>query len=164
MNENHPKIGKGITPPPIQGEKIKKGSPDKSDEFKRILNKETQSAHTSESSQQKTTLSEIQGPFQPRFTPSSNIDTSRFTLKMTAAFDMFEQYTTFLGDPAKPLKETYALLEQILSETQSLKKELDDGETGSASGNIDEIKTILTQLLTTARVEQVKFDRGDYLI
>lgn len=105
-------------------------------------------------------LSEIEGPF--RILNPASSDPTQLSQKLTDSLDLFERYAFFLGDPDKSLKQAYGILEQILSSTRMLTKELDQHSTDSTD-QVSGLKDILTQLMTTARVEQIKFDRGDYL-
>ncbi|CCK80282.1 hypothetical protein [Desulfobacula toluolica] len=103
-----------------------------------------------------TTLPEIQGSFKAQqldFSP----DQTQLTQKLEDSLDLFETYASWLGDPEKTLKQTHGLLEQVLSSTKALA--LDVKEHGTSSTDLNQI---LTQLMTTAQVEQIKLNRGDY--
>ena len=82
--------------------------------------------------------------------------------KLNDSLDLFERYAAFLGDPDKSLKQAYEILEQILSQAQTMTEKIDQ-QPESKTDQISGLKNILTQLMTTVRVEQIKFDRGDFL-
>jgi hypothetical protein len=107
-------------------------------------------------------LPEINGPFRAQLLTAASIDPEVLGLQMTDTLDLFERYAAFLGDPDKGLKQARNVLEQILEQTQTLTEQMNQQEE-SGSGPISKLKHLLNQLLTTAQVEQIKFDRGDYL-
>ena len=72
--------------------------------------------------------------------------------------DLLDTYAALLQDPDKTLKQAHGLLEQIIDQTKALDREAKENPDFS-----HDLKNILTQLLTTAQVEQIKFNRGDYL-
>lgn len=139
--------------------------------FDQILAGQIKAGSQSEGSEKSGGLSEIQGSFSARhlsaLSPAMPENLTQYTSQISDSLDLFERYATFLGDPDKNLKQSYGLLEQILAQTRSLADQFDQ-ETGQSQSPDNEkqfsgIKAIINELLTTARVEQIKFDRGDYL-
>ena len=122
--------------------------------------------NASSSQRSQTGLPEIQGSFRAskiaQIHDQISSEQNRFLEQMTSSLDLFDQYAAFLGDPDKNLKQTYSLLEQILQLTGSLSKEMSEYQ-GKDESALSELRNLADQLLTTARVEQIKFDRGDYL-
>ncbi len=85
------------------------------------------------------------------------LDQGELPEKLESSISLLERYASWLGDPEKTLKQSYGLLEQLATQTKDLKNEFKDKD----SVNPD-LTRIITELLTTVEVEQIKFDRGDY--
>ncbi len=86
------------------------------------------------------------------------LDQTQLPEKLESSISLLERYASWLGDPEKTLKQAYELLEQLSSQTKNLEKEFKNKD----SINPD-LSQIITQLLTTVEVEQIKFNRGDYI-
>ncbi|MFH2059693.1 MAG: hypothetical protein ABIJ59_12430 [Pseudomonadota bacterium] len=148
---------------PIGPGAIKNKSSQNSDgSFEKILDSRINAEGHGDSTGQLSSLSEIEGPFRAQHLNPASSDQAQLSRKLNNSIDLFERYATFLGDPDKSLKQAYEILEQILSQTQTMTEELDQ-QPESKTDRISGLKNILAQLMTTARVEQIKFDRGDYL-
>lgn len=87
-------------------------------------------------------------------------DPSTTTQKLQDSLDLFDRYAAFLGDPDKSLKESYTILEQVLDQVKTLSEDIKSAPSNTSN---NDLKQIVLQLMTTAQVEQIKFDRGDYL-
>jgi len=87
------------------------------------------------------------------------IDQTQLPEKLESSISLLERYASWLGDPEKTLKQAYGLLEQLSSQTKDLDKEFKNKD----SMNPD-LTRIITELLTTVEIEQIKFDRGDYIL
>ena len=124
--------------------------------FNGILTNQIEKSCNNNILEENSTLPEIQGSFKAQQLNLS-LDQTQFTQKLEASLDLFETYASWLGDPGKTLKQTHGLLEQVLSRTKTLA--LDFKEDGTSN---TDLKQILNQLMTTAEVEQIKFNRGDY--
>jgi hypothetical protein len=92
-----------------------------------------------------------------------SLDKTQFTKKLNASLSLLERYASWLGDPDKTLKQAGGLLEQLLAQTKTLTDDFNKSTTSPDDIKYDDIKQILTQLSTTAQVEQIKLNRGDYL-
>ena len=157
MNEINPKITNinKISPlePDIKQKKSsQKGDTSFGDIFTNQINKSSNDIVFKENA----SLGEIKAPF-PAQRLNLELNQTQFTHKLTTSLDLLETYAAFLQDPDKTLKEAYSLLEQILDQTKAL-----DQESREDPDFSHDLKNILTQLLTTAKVEQIKFNRGDY--
>jgi hypothetical protein len=102
-------------------------------------------------------LPELSGPVNALRLNPEPADTL-FADKLTASLDLLESYASWLSDPEKSLKQTRALLDQLISQTDSL-----DALKDSRSLIDKDLEDILSRLKTTVYTEQIKFDRGDYL-
>ena len=149
---------------PGKAEKKSKGAG--SGAFERILTEQISDGGTSSVRDSQPGLPEIQGSFRAAHISGIHkqitADQARFLEQMTASLDLFDQYAAFLGDSDKNLKQTYSLLEQILQLTGNLSKDLANYQSEDTAA-LGDLRSMAEQLLTTARVEQIKFDRGDYL-
>lgn len=162
MTDIHPKITDHRQIQPSESGKAKpRPKKDHHLPFDKILSQEMKPAETRSDSVTSSRLSELEGAFRAGQIKPMPLDKSEISRKLTASLDLFEQYAAFLGDPDKSLKQTYTLLEQVLAQTRALAGDMDQKQ--GLTPEQDELKTIVAQLLTTARVEQIKFDRGDYL-
>ena len=130
--------------------------------FEKILDSRINAESNGNKIDQSSRLSEIEGPFRAQhLNPASSIQ-AQLSQKLNDSLDLFERYAAFLGDPDKSLKQAYEILEQILSQAQTMTEKIDQ-QPESKTDQISGLKNILTQLMTTVRVEQIKFDRGDFL-
>ncbi len=157
MNEINPKTANinkisSVAPRIIQNKSFQK--PDGL--FHELLTSQIEKSCNDGTLKETSTLSEIQGSFKAQQLDLP-VDQTQLTQKLEDSLDLFETYTSWLGDPGKTLKQTHGLLEQVLSRTKTLA--LDFKEQGSSN---TDLKQILTQLMTTAEVERIKFNRGDY--
>ena len=84
-------------------------------------------------------------------------ESDTLTSKTEYAIDILDQYSQYLGDPEKSLKDIEPVLELLLNETDLLSEEL-TSEPEALPG----ITSIIEQLQLTAQLEQVRFSRGDY--
>jgi len=124
--------------------------------FNKILSDQMDQADKNPALSQATSLLEIQGSFNAQKI-NFELDKTQFTKKLDSSLNMLELYATMLQDPDKTLKQAWNLLEQLTNETKTLELEFKNNK----FANLD-LKNILTQLLTTVEVENIKFNRGDY--
>lgn len=83
------------------------------------------------------------------------------TRGLEGSIELFEMYASLLEDPDKTLKQSYSVLEQLISQLQELTDQIDQNQ-GNETDSQKDIQRILLELMTTAQVEQIKFNRGDY--
>ncbi len=141
----------------IESEIHFKKSQQKSDgSFVEILANQLDKSNKDSPSINETSLKEIQGTFKAQ---SLNVefDTTQFTQQLNSSLNMLELYAAMLQDPDKTLKQAWDILEQLTNESKTLEQEFKGNELSN-----QELKNILTQLLTTVEVENIKFNRGDY--
>ncbi len=87
-----------------------------------------------------------------------DFDTSLITGKIAASLDQLDTYSAWLNNPDRSLKQIWSLLQEVIENTQNIEDEL------KANSDTDkDLTDIVTQILTTANVEQIKIQRGDYL-
>lgn len=102
-------------------------------------------------------LSEIEqtGPIRFSLVESSD-NTGDFGIE--SSLGLLEEYTSLLMDPDRTLKEAYEALDRLLKSTADMEEQVHE------SGNRDTaLKEIVDRITLTARTEQIKMDRGDYL-
>jgi hypothetical protein len=172
MSDNHPKISPADPSPAINSGSVKQKPGKKADaNFEKILSDQIRTDPYRKNLQTVSSgpmsgLSEIEGVFHPQRLTPLPAESSQLTANLSDSIDLFDKYAAFLGDPDKSLKQTYGILEQVLAQVETLAAELEQPP-GSETASFPDIKTdlkdILARLLTSARVEQIKFDRGDYL-
>lgn len=78
--------------------------------------------------------------------------------RTSRAIDLLENYSRALSDPQKTLREIEPELTAFVSETESLYDDF-------LKTNRDDplLKNVMEELLRTARLEGIRFRRGDYL-
>jgi len=101
-------------------------------------------------------LQEIDGTFNAQKI-NLELDTTQFTQKLDSALNMLELYAQILQDPDKTLKQAWSILEQLTANTQALDEEFKNNTLFN-----NDLKSVLTNILTTVEVENIKFNRGDY--
>ncbi len=172
MSDNHPKISKAVPTPAMESGSVKNKPRNKGNiSFDKILSDQTRIDTSNKNLQPVSSgplpgLPEIEGGFNLHRLAPLSADPSQLTVKIADSLDLFEKYAAFLGDPDKNLKQAYSVLEQVLDQVETLAAEVEEhpgSKTESASDMGTGIKDMLNQLLTSARVEQIKFNRGDYL-
>lgn len=72
--------------------------------------------------------------------------------------DLMDDYANSLADPGKTLRDVAPLLRQFLDAAQSVHDQYKDR---AAESNV--LTGILNDLLRTAHLEQIRFQRGDYV-
>ena len=125
--------------------------------FDTLLNEQLGKPASKTMESQGLTLPELSGTLstqQLNLTP----DNTRFIEKLTSSLGLLESYASWLSDPEKSLKETRTLLDRIIAQTDSI-----DASAPSLANHNPELADILLRFKTTLQVEQIKFDRGDYL-
>lgn len=125
--------------------------------FGQLLSEQLGKTMSSEAQENASVLSEIQSPLNMAFTDTS-FDTKAYAGKLATSLDLLETYAALLNDPNKTLKQASELLDQVLNQVQGLEKELKTSNAPDA-----DLNKILNQILTTASMEKIKMDRGDYL-
>lgn len=125
--------------------------------FGHILSEQIGKTLPTEEQKQPSGLLELQSPLNLSFTDTS-FDPQKYAGKLEASLDLLETYAAFLNDPDKTLKQASELLDQILDQIQGMEQDLK-----SANAPDSDINQILNQILTTASLEKIKLDRGDYL-
>jgi len=124
--------------------------------FDKILTNQLDESNKNSAVINETSLQEIQGTFKAqRF--NVEFDTTQFAQQLNSSLNMLELYAAILQEPDKTLKQAWDILEQLTNNTKTLEQEFK----GSEPAN-QELKNILTHLLTTVEVENIKFNRGDY--
>ncbi|MCF6247928.1 MAG: hypothetical protein L3J69_11260 [Desulfobacula sp.] len=165
MSEIDPKFIK-IQQTLSQDSKIKSAKPDTlgKDEFVRVLNEQFEKSDKISDAKVTQGLPELQGSFRAQ-TLNLELDRTQFTQKLEASLSLLESYAAWLDDPEKSLKQAHGLLEQMLNQTKVLEQEFlsFDSSLESNDNSHPDLAQILSQLKTTLQVEQIKFDRGDYL-
>lgn len=100
-------------------------------------------------------LPEIQSPVK---IPSMvQQDTQPFVNQIEQTISLLEAYAGALENPSQSLKDAYGLLEQLMDQTRLLEESFEQSDTSDS-----DLSDIITHLVTTAAVEKLKFDRGDY--
>lgn len=94
----------------------------------------------------------VQNIGQPAFQPESLVD------RTSRAIDLLEIYSKALSDPQKTLRDIEPELTAFVSETQSLYDEYLE-----KAHNDPRLKSVMEDLLRTAQLENIRFQRGDYL-
>jgi len=124
--------------------------------FDKILTDQLDKSNKDSSTIKGAALQEIQGTFKAqRF--NVEFDTTQFTQQLNSSLNKLEFYAAMLQDPDKTLKQAWNILEQLTNDTKTLEQEFKGNEPAN-----QELKNILTHLLTTVEVENIKFNRGDY--
>ncbi len=141
----------------VKTKQPQKSSVPGSGEFQKLLNDQAQKQTPGTQDNQSTSLPEITSSFKASRL-NLELDTNLFTQKIEKSMMLLESYAAWLSDPKKSLKQTQGLLEQLVSQTRTLEEEF-----SSLSPADPELTKILSQLQTTIKVEQIKFNRGDYL-
>ncbi len=163
MNEINPKIPNISKIDAIDPDIKSNKSHSKGDgSFKNILNEQIGNNLANESLDKPRKLPEIESTFRAAQLNLS-LDQAKFTEKLNSSLGLLERYASWLGDPDKTLKQADNLLEQLLAQTKTLTDEFNKSKTATDNSKNDALKQILTQLTTTAQVEQIKLNRGDYL-
>ncbi len=135
---------------------LKKSQQNGDASFDKILTDQLDKSSKDASTISETSLQEIQGTFKAqRF--NVEFDTTRFTQQLNSSLNQLELYAAILQDPDKTLKQAWSILEQLTNDTKTLEQEFKGNELPN-----QELKNILTHLLTTVEVENIKFNRGDY--
>ncbi|MCP4673663.1 MAG: hypothetical protein GY857_20440 [Desulfobacula sp.] len=157
MNEINSKTGNidkiSIIDPDIKS----KFSQQKGDgSFDKILTNQIDKGSRDTSSASEKKLQEIDGTFNVQKINLA-LDKTQFAQKLESSINLLESYAKMLQDPDKTLKQAWSTLEQLTSGTKTLEQEFKDHNFSNS-----ELKSILTQLLATVEVENIKFARGDY--
>ena len=163
MNEINPKIpniGKiaAIDPAIKSNKSLTKGDGTFGDILTEQIEKNIDDKALSKSSK----LPEIESTFRASQLNLS-LDEPQFANKLNSSLGLLERYASWLGDPDKTLKQAGGLLEQLLVQTKTLTDEFNESTNSPNNLKYGNLKQILTQLTTTAQVEQIKLNRGDYL-
>ncbi len=140
---------------PIQeGHPSPKG-PDQAANFDNMLRDALGHSDSSGGVQNSAQLSEplaVQGCRGPSFETTSLAD------RASGVIDLLDSYASALSDPHKTLRDIEPELTAFVSETQSLHEAY--LETDRDDPRLD---AIMEELLRTARLEGLRFQRGDYL-
>ncbi len=158
MNEIDPKFIK-IQQTPVRDSKTNpaKSDPFKKEAFGKVLSDHFEKDIKASGSKGIFALPELEGSFRAA-AHNFKLDRKQFTQKLEASLSQLESYAAWLDDPKKSLKQTHGLLKQMLGQTKLLEREFKSNETSHP-----DLAQILSQLKTTLQVEQIKFNRGDYL-
>jgi predicted phage tail protein len=124
--------------------------------FDKILTNQLDKSSKDSSTINETSLQEIQGTFKAQKF-NVDFDTTQFAQQLDSSLNMLELYAAILQDPDKTLKQAWDILEQLTNDTKTLEQEFKGNDLLN-----QELDNILTQLLTTVEVENIKFNRGDY--
>ncbi len=155
MTEINPNIEKISTPD--TGVKNKSQHKKGDTGFDQILSNQMELEGTGSLSSQKVSgLPELDGISGSR--PIINeFDTSLYTNKIDDSLNQLDTYSSWLSNPDKTLKEVWALLQNLLEDTKNLDTELNSNKNADP-----DLKKIVSQILATVNVEQIKILRGDY--
>ncbi len=123
--------------------------------FDKILTNQIDKNQDTTSSREKK-LQEIDGAFNAHRINLA-LDKTQFTQKLESSINLLESYAKILQAPDKTLKQAWSILDQLASSTKTLEQEFKNHDFPN-----DDLKSILTQLLATVEVENIKFTRGDY--
>ena len=157
MNEINPKTANINKISSVEPDiKQKKSSQKRNGSFDDILANQIKKGSSNTALKKTAPLREIEAPFK---TQQLNLEFNQIEVykKLAASLTLLETYASLLQDPDKTLKQAYNILEQVSDETKTLAQEFEEN---MIPGN--DLKDILTQLMTTVKVEQIKFNRGDY--
>lgn len=94
----------------------------------------------------------VQGIGQQAFQPAGLVD------RTSRAIDLLETYSKALSDPQKTLRDIEPELTAFVNETESLYDEY-----LQTSHDDPQLKSVMEDLLRTAKLEDIRFRRGDYL-
>lgn len=123
--------------------------------FGNMLREALDQPNSMEGSRDAAPLSEpraVQNIGQQAFHADSIVD------RTSRAIDLLETYSKALSDPQKTLRDVEPELTAFVSETESLYNEY------LLAGNDNpRLKNVMEDLLRTARLERIRFQRGDYL-
>lgn len=158
---------KEIKPDPVQSiqqkttnfQKEKTGGSDYSPGFGQMLEEEIKANQGSKASPQDRGLPELGATFNPGLAGLSDISRNMadpVAEKVTKSIDLLEAYAGLLANPDIPLKQVHGLLERLEGNTRQLSQALD-------SSTPQDLKQVIAHLTSLVRVEQIKFNRGDYL-
>jgi hypothetical protein len=128
--------------------------------FDKILTNQINKSSKGDESIRGGKLQEIDGTFIAQKINLA-LDKTQFTNKLDSSLNMLELYATMLQDPDKTLKDAWSMLEQLITDTNSLEQEFKENSLPNSELN-DDLKSILTRLVATVEVENIKFNRGDY--
>lgn len=95
---------------------------------------------------------------QPMSIPAEVANQPSILSKTQEVIDLMDLYADALSDPKKSLKEIEPTLNNFVNEAESVHQAYSQNE--SKSG---ELTRILDDLRRAARLEQIRFRRGDYL-
>ena len=126
--------------------------------FSGLLAEQLGTAETETPSVQETSsLPEIEKTGSIRFSLADPaVNTS--DLGIDTSLGLLEEYTSMLMDPDRTLKDAYETLDRLVKSTADMEEQvLESGIRDTA------LKEIVDRITATARTEQIKMDRGDYL-
>lgn len=150
MKIAHPEGLQPIRPEKVHPKKDSAGSAGFNDVLREALSKPE-----ADSGIQKT--SRLSEPLSIQGFGSSGLQTV-YVDKTSRVIDLMDKYASSLSNPRKTLKDIEPELKRFIEEAQSLHEEYVN------SGNADtELEQIMEDLLRAARLEGVRFQRGDYL-
>lgn len=95
---------------------------------------------------------------QPISMPATSSGQPSILSKTQEVIDLMESYANCLSDPQKSLKDIEPALNRFVNEAEQVHEQFTQNE--KASG---ELTKILDDLRRAARLEQIRFQRGDYL-
>lgn len=126
-------------------------------DFDRILNQQFKSDENEPVESPSKGLPELDGIFKTPVIEDS-FDIARISKKLDVSLEQLDLYAAWLNDPAKSLKETRSLLDELSDQTalffSKIEPHLNDHP---------ELAELFARLRTTVETEKIKFDRGDYL-
>lgn len=88
----------------------------------------------------------------------ADLDKTEFTKRFETSLDLLESYAAWLSDPEKSLRQARSLLDELILQTRTL-----EASFAAHAHDNPAIEEMLSLFKTTVQVEQIKFDRGDYL-
>lgn len=147
-------IGPDGTPPVAPGVGKPAQAPNQAEAFKKLLD---EAAGKTNASGPVTDPRRLAEPRAVNFISSAAPETTIID-QTRRVIDLMNAYASNLADPEKTLKDVEPLLTQFLDAAQSVHDEYKDKAAGS---NL--LAGILNDLLRTAHLEQIRFQRGDYV-
>ena len=129
--------------------------PDRAANFSDMLRETLNQSGSSGAAQKTSSLSE---PKAVQNLSQSSFGSASFTDRASRVIDLLDSYTSALSNPHQTLREIEPQLMTFVNETHSLYEAYLESDRGDPV-----LKSIMEDLLRTAKLEGIRFQRGDYL-